>query len=52
MAREWVRLIVECVSDMVGGWMDGWMDGWMKQDLISTVDPNLMRPDYVHKIER
>ncbi len=26
------------------GWVDGWMDGWMKQDLISTVDPKLIRP--------
>jgi hypothetical protein len=24
--------------------MDGWMDGWM-QDLITTVDPKLIRPD-------
>ena len=22
-----------------------WTDGWMKQDLISIVDPNLIRPD-------
>ena len=34
------------------GWVDGWMDGWMKQDLISTVDPKLIRPDYVYKNER
>ena len=33
---------------MVGGWVDGWMDGWMMdEELISTVDPKLMRPDYV-----
>ncbi len=25
------------------GWMDGWVDGW--KDLISTVDPKLMRSD-------
>jgi hypothetical protein len=29
----------------VGGWMDGWMDGLMDKDLISTVDPILIRPN-------
>jgi hypothetical protein len=31
--------------------MDGWMDGWMDEVLISTVDPNLIRPSYVCKNE-
>jgi hypothetical protein len=31
--------------------MDGWMDGWMDEELISTVDPKLMRPDYVDRNE-
>jgi hypothetical protein len=29
----------------MGGWMDGWMDGWMETELITTVDPKLIRPD-------
>ena len=29
----------------VSGWMDGWMDGLMDKDLISTVDPILIRPN-------
>ena len=27
--------------------MDGWMDGWMFEDSITTVDPKLIRPDFV-----
>ena len=42
VAREWERVIVEWVSDMLDGWMDGWMDGWVKTGLISTVDPKLI----------
>ena len=27
------------------GWVGGWMDGWMETELITTVDPKLIRPD-------
>ena len=31
--------------------VDGWMDGWMDAEQISTVDPKLMRPDFVDRNE-
>jgi hypothetical protein len=45
VAREWERMIVELGSDMMDGWVDGWMDRWMETELITTVDPKLIRPD-------